>query len=145
MSAETGFLYVLRDGELELAAGTSQVEPSTKLQRALLSAMQQAQRSSMELDQETEALDSSASQSIAESSASSGAALPTPASGLHFEAEGTYQCILLRTRGSLGMLVVGGVIIELKQPSHVSASFELTALIAEALRPAHAAAPLAQV
>jgi hypothetical protein len=142
VSAEAGFLYILRDGELELAAGSSHVEPSCQLRLALLSSMQQAQRSSMQIDEETEALDSSTAQSIAEGSASSGPALPTPSSGLHIDGERTYQCVLLRTRGSLGMTVVAGVIVELKQQAHVSASFELTALLAEALRPA--AAPLAQ-
>jgi tetratricopeptide (TPR) repeat protein len=135
VAAKSGFLYVLKDDRMELAAASSHADPAPQLERALQAVIQQAQQSLLDHDQET-ALNAPSNPTSQRAASSDSIDSLRPASSVHPKTDDDTSCrfLVLRTGTAADSTVVGGVILEIEPRSGFAADMALLLQIACALR-----------
>jgi hypothetical protein len=135
VAAKSGFLYVLKGDRIELAAASSYADPAPQLERALQAAIQQAQQSFLDHDQQT-ALNVPPNPTPQRAASSDSIDSVWPASSVHPKTGDDTSCrfLVLRTGTAADSTVVGGVILEIEPQSGFAADIDLLFQIACALR-----------
>jgi hypothetical protein len=131
--AKAGSLYLLKGGRLELAASSTAQEPTPECEARLLSELVQAQQRELEAEAMTAAVDALPSGEERSVFIESVTPVAMGASSVATVSEDPYRVLVLSTKRGGDLIVVGGLIVELREEREFTINAELLEPIAAAL------------